>query len=188
MPVNPSKRTTVIMAGTGGRGVLAAARTLAAAAASRYPYVSWLPSYAVSQRGGSCECTVSFSPDYIACPLVLRSESVVVFDVSQLKAFEDRVRTGGTLIIESTDTNFTLERKDITVYRVPALKLANDTGDASSLNFVLLGAYLRSCGMPVADVQAEIRKKYSAKEPVAASNLRALDAGWQFLCKATGGA
>lgn len=182
MQVEESQRTTVIMAGTGGRGVLAAARALASAAATQYPYVSWVPSYAVSQRGGSCECTVSFSPRYIPCPLALRSESVMVFDISQLQAFEERVRPGGVLIVESTDARAAPQRKDITIHRVPALKLASESGDAASLNFVLLGAYLRaSRSLAVEQVQAEIHKKYGGKESVAATNIRAIDAGWRFL-------
>lgn len=172
----------VIMAGTGGRGVLVAARTFALAATSCYPHVSWLPSYAVAQRGGQCECTVVFSAKEVASPLVLKAGAVVIFDSAQLKPYEGRVRPGGMLVVESTDLENNVSRQEFEVYRVPALKLAADLGEVASLNFVLLGAYLEATGaLPVEAVEAEIRKRYAAREAVVASNLRALSKGREFL-------
>ncbi|MEW6034170.1 MAG: 2-oxoacid:acceptor oxidoreductase family protein [Chloroflexota bacterium] len=172
----------VIMAGTGGRGVLVAARTLALAATSCYPHVSWLPSYAVSQRGGQCECTVVFDTEEVASPLVLRSGAAVIFDSVQLKPYEGRVHPGGVLVVESTDLENKVNIQGVGVYMVPALKLAAELGEVTSLNFILLGAYLGATGaLPVEAVEAEVRKRYAARKDVVTGNLRALSKGLEFI-------
>lgn len=63
-------RGDVIVTGLGGSGVLTIGTMLAEAATTRYKNVTWFPSYAISKRGGLCECTVVFSNDEVASPLL----------------------------------------------------------------------------------------------------------------------
>ena len=73
MEQNGRARNEVLMAGIGGMGVLVSGQVLLEAAFQRYEHVSYVSSYGFARRGGLCECTVVFSDEKIASPLLDRS-------------------------------------------------------------------------------------------------------------------
>ncbi len=142
LEVNSSTKKEVIMAGTGGRGVLLAGEILLHAAAAEYEHVAYFPSYGTSMRGGHVECTVILSNERIGSPLLPQADVVVIFDNVKLSEFEGRVRPGGMLILESTGLTQEPARSDIKVTKIPAVEIANTSGDIRTANLILLGAYV----------------------------------------------
>ena len=118
------ERVEVMMAGLGGMGVLTAGQLVAYAALQKYKYVSWVPSYGASMRGGLCECSVIFSNQEIESPLLDQVATVILFDGSQYKTLENRVSPGGVLIVESAGLKDAQNRKDIKLLPVAGLELA----------------------------------------------------------------
>jgi len=131
------------MAGIGGRGVLLVGHILAKAALAQYPHSLWYPTYAGAMRGDVCECTVVLSDEEIASPLLPQAQTVMVFEASQLKPFEPRVRPGGNLIYETAGVKEGVSRRDIKVFPVNALELAVRLGNPQVANFIFLGFYLK---------------------------------------------
>ncbi len=138
------KRGEVIFSGIGGGGVLLAGEILAQAANTAFEHVVWFPNYSGAVRGGPSECSVIFSDEEIASPVLSRLQAVVLLDPSQLKAYEDRVRPGGMLIVESAGLQQDAARDDITTIKVPALESARAMGNHRGANFILLGVYIKS--------------------------------------------
>lgn len=172
-------RHEVIIAGVGGKGALAAGLLLAQAALTEYKYVVWFPSYASSMRGAPSECTVIFSSQEIASPILPQAKTLILLAPSYLPAMQKRVRAGGTILSESAGFPLVTERKDIKFLTLPALDVAQRLGDLRVANLVLLGAYLGiSRALPSHLVMTEIEKKFSGEE--ALRNKQALLGGMKL--------
>jgi len=179
MEKKSSVRGEVIIAGLGGSGVLTAGTLLAEAAVTRYKNVTWFPSYAISKRGGLCECSVIFSDDNIASPLLSQADRVIVTEAAQFRDFKDRVRPGGTMVVEKTGLEAKAEAKDIRVIEIPAIKTAISLGGTSrGANLVLLGALVEESKVISAElIEQQIKKTYAQKKSVQKANLEAFQKG-----------
>ncbi len=172
------ERGEVIFTGIGGGGVLLAGECTVQAARKAYEHLVWFPNYSAAVRGGPCECTVVFSDEAIASPVLSRVQTVVVLDPAQLAASEKRVRPGGTLIVESTGLTESATRDDITVIEVPALQQARDAGNVRGTNFILLGWYVGTTGLiDPALVEEYLNTKFGGNAKAAASNVEAFRMG-----------
>jgi len=173
-------RHEVIMAGVGGRGVLMAGLLLAQAAMAEYRNVLWFPSYASAMRGGPCECTVVLSHNSIASPILPQARAVIVMETSQVKPFENRVKPGGVMVVESTALSQKVERKDISVIYVPGIEKAVALGNPQVSNLFLLGAYLEA-GKVISPeaIEGVLEKRLSdrGQEELLSINKRALREG-----------
>lgn len=170
------------MAGVGGRGVMLISKLLAEAAFSKYNHVTWSPSYFTTMRGGSAQGTVVFSDEEIASPIIGQADVVMVVDPSQLKDFMTRVKPGGIIIVESTGIEDKVERKDITVIDIPAMKIAQEMGSMQAANLILLGAYIQLIkDIPVELIEQVLEKKFAGKEHGLALNINALREGVKLM-------
>jgi len=175
-------RTDVIMAGLGGMGVLMAGQILSRAALKKYQHVSWLPSYGVEKRGGLCECTVIFSHEEIASPLLDQAHTVVVFDGAQFKTFEPRVRTGGIMLVENTGLQDEREKKDYELLRIPGLEVAVTMGESQVNNLILLGAYIATCKtLPPELIEEELERRFATKKAIFERNQRVFRKGLELI-------
>jgi len=178
MDKETNKRADLIIAGLGGQGILMGGKLLATAAMSQYKNSLWLPSYASRVRGGPSECTVIFSDDDIDAPVLSKADVVMLVDPPQFKLFEKRVRPGGYLVVESAGLTETIERDDIQMVPVPALKMAIDMGVRRASNMILVGVYIGITNAISVDlVEAELKKRFTKKEKVLSSNLNGFRKG-----------
>ena len=175
----------VIVAGLGGGGVLTSGILLAEAAVNKYKNVTWFPSYAISKRGGFCECSVIFSDSEIASPLLSQAEGMVVADPAQFKDYENRVRPGGTMVVENAGLKVKSKRKDIKIIEIPAIETAiKISGSSRGANIVLLGAFVELTQIISPElVKQQIEKTYAGKEKVQKSNLQAFEEGRSIIRK-----
>jgi 2-oxoglutarate ferredoxin oxidoreductase subunit gamma len=175
------KRNEVLMAGIGGMGVLSSGQVLLEAAFHSFGYVSFIASYGFARRGGLCECTVIFSEDKIASPVLDRAQVVMVLDSAQFAGFEHRVRPGGIIIAEEAGLNADRKREDYSLYSFPCLDIANSMGSIQSKNFIMLGAYTVLTGSVSPDViRDDLQKRYQKNEKVLRANLDAYERGLEL--------
>ena len=178
--LSPS-RVEVIMAGIGGMGVLMAGQLLSWAAIQRYEYISWAPSYAVARRGGLCECTVVCSHEEIASPLLDQAQALLIFEGSQFKTFEHRVRPGGIIIVECAGLKDEPSREDYRLLKVAGMEIAIDMGEAVVNNLILLGVFIEMMDtVPPEFIEIELDKRYGKKEAVLARNKKAFKKGLEL--------
>ncbi len=172
-------RGEVIMTGLGGGGILTAGTLLAEAATTKYKNITWFPSYAISKRGGFVECTVIFSNDEIASPLLSQADGVIVADSAQFRDFENRVRPSGTMIVESAGLEAKAIRNDIKAIEVPAVETAiRLSGGSRGANLVLLGAFIEATKiLPAELIKQALEKSFAGKEKILKSNLASFEEG-----------
>ena len=169
----------VIIAGFGGQGVLFAGQLLAYAAMDKGKEVTWIPSYGPEMRGGTANCTVVISDQEIGSPFVKNPSAVIAMNLPSLDKYENSVKTGGILVVNTSMVNRKVERDDITVVSIPANEIAEDVGSKRAVNMVMLGALLENIDILPLDaleaaLEAHLPERHKKLLPV---NLEALRQG-----------
>ena len=174
-------RRDVIIAGLGGMGVLMAGQILSCAALNKYRHASYLPSYAVERRGGLCECTVIFSDEDIPSPIIDQSQTVMLFDGSQLKTFEPRVRPGGMMLVENSGFQDEQEGRNYKLFRIPGMEIATSLGGIQVSNLIMLGAYVVITeAVPQQLVEEELEKRFAKRGSMLEQNQEAFRKGLEL--------
>jgi 2-oxoglutarate ferredoxin oxidoreductase subunit gamma len=133
---------SVIMSGFGGQGILLMGQLLCYAGMHEGLKVTWMPSYGPEMRGGTANCTVMLSSIRIGSPVTHYPSSLVAMNKASLQKFEPTIQAGGFLVINSSLVDRHSQRRDLTVVRVPANKIAEEAGALQVTNMAALGAYV----------------------------------------------
>ena len=178
-------QTEIVIAGFGGQGVLFAGQVLAYAAMDNGKEVTWIPSYGPEMRGGTANCTVVIADEEIGSPIVRNPTAVLAMNQPSLEKYEPRVIENGTLIINSSLIDQTVERADLRCVKIPANEIAESLGDKRMTTIVMIGALLTE--IPVltiesieATLQTHLPERHKKLLPV---NFQALRAGADFVRK-----
>ena len=131
-----------IFAGFGGQGMLLIGKFLAMACMLDGKHVSWLPSYGPEMRGGTANCSVIVSDEDVASPMVDMADVIVAMNLPSLDKFEDKVRPGGLLIVNSSIIDRKVERTDIDVVYCNAMHIAEEVKNPKGANVAILGALM----------------------------------------------
>lgn len=133
---------SIIIAGSGGQGILFLGRMLTSASMLEKKEVTWFPSYGAEMRGGTANCTVIISDEMIGSPVVMISDILIVMNRASLERFLPSLRKKGELFYDSSLITEQLARRDIMAVPVPATNIAGDMGNPKSANMVMLGAFI----------------------------------------------
>ncbi len=155
--------TEIIISGFGGQGVLFAGKCLAYGAMMKNIEISWLPSYGPEMRGGTANCSVCLSDKPIGSPLVTEPDILIAMNEPSVDRFIGSVKSGGILIYDSGMTDKEILRQDITVFAVPAAKLADENNLGGMGNIVLLGKALRECAQKLFGIDEKTLSEAFAK-------------------------
>jgi indolepyruvate ferredoxin oxidoreductase beta subunit len=151
------EKTSIVLTGVGGEGVVTAANLLGKAAVKAKLNVFVSEIHGMAQRGGSVNCTVRignvFGPLIASgtADAILSSEPVETLRYIQYSNKNTKIITSITPIIPFTvsigmekypDTNLVF--KELSnygeLYKIDAVKIAQDAGSLVTKNIVLLGA------------------------------------------------
>ena len=144
-------KETLIIAGFGGQGVLSMGKILAYSGVMQDFEVTWMPSYGPEMRGGTANCSVIVSDEPVASPLVDKADVIVAMNRPSLDKFEDHVKPGGVLVINSSIIDRKAVRDDIQVVYCDANAIAESIGNPKGANVAILGAVLEK--VPVTTVE-----------------------------------
>ena len=144
-------KETLIIAGFGGQGVLSMGKILAYSGVMQDFEVTWMPSYGPELRGGTANCSVIVSDDPVASPLVDKADVIVAMNRPSLDKFEEHVKPGGVLVINSSIIDRKAVRDDIQVVYCDANAIAESIGNPKGANVAILGAVLEK--VPVTTVE-----------------------------------
>ncbi len=133
----------IIIAGFGGQGIMSLGQMLCYSGMQEGREVSWLPSYGPEMRGGTANCQVIISKDDVASPIISSADTVIAMNLPSLDKFEDHIKKGGKLFINSSLISKKAARNDIDVYYIPANEIADKLGNTRVAGMVILGAYLK---------------------------------------------
>jgi 2-oxoglutarate ferredoxin oxidoreductase subunit gamma len=189
-------KTEIIFAGHGGQGVLELANNVSYLEVLRGRHVAYTPSYGPESRGGKVKCYVVFSDGVIDSPIVEEPDYLVVMNIPSMD-YVPLLRSGGTLLMNSSLILSGPEREDIVTIRVPATGIADglkgmEAGGIQDTrivgNSVMLGAYLAVTGESLDTELLErvfghfLTDRKAASIPI---NLEAARRGYQFIADAT---
>lgn len=133
----------VIAAGFGGQGVMSLGKLLAYAGMIEEKQVSWLPSYGPEMRGGTANCGVIVSDNFIGSPVVAEDATcLIAMNKPSLDKFEIDVISGGKILINSSLIKEKITRTDVEAFYIDANTIAESCGTVKAANMVMLGAFL----------------------------------------------
>lgn len=171
-----------IFAGFGGQGVLSMGLNLAQAAMLEGKNVTYLPSYGAEVRGGTANCTVAVSDEEIASPVASSPDFIIAMNQPSLVRFQNQIRSGGVLFINSSLIEAEISRGDIDIVRVPANSIAEKLGSPRSANMVMMGAFTKKSSIvSVSSVIEGLKSALKDKQKLIAINEKALMAGYDLL-------
>lgn len=171
---------SLLIAGFGGQGVILIGQLLGYAATAAGKNATYYPAYGAEQRGGTANCTVVISDAEIGSPVVTKLDTVIVMNEPSLTRFEEWVKPGGTIIVNSSLIGRKVGRSDIKAVYVPANEIAEKMGSDKIANMVILGSYLAESNvLPVEALIATMQDKLAAKAKFLPMNEAAIQAGIQ---------
>jgi len=137
----------VIMAGTGGQGIMIMGQLLAHAAMTEDYEVVWFPSYGPEARGGTADCTVIISSEEIGSPISSSPDTLIGMHQFLFDRFQPTVKAGGRIIVNSSLIDVSTVRDDCEVLSIDANVIAEKLGNPRGANMVVLGAYSALTGV-----------------------------------------
>ena len=169
----------VLIAGSGGQGIIFAGRLLAKTAMEAGWHVACAVSYGPEMRGGTANSTVIISSDPIGSLVVVRPTIAIVMNEPSLVKFEPKVAPGGLLIANQSLVTTISRRTDIKACYVPATRLAKELGKSAVANVILLGTLLTLRPVVAANTISQVLSQvlHSATEELRHINQQALELG-----------
>ena len=168
------------IAGFGGQGVMSVGVLLANSAVNENLYSTWLPSYGPEMRGGTANVSVIVSTKRIGSPLVDKPNVLIALNAVSLDSFEESVKPGGVIIVNSSLVNRKVKRKDVRVYYIPATEIAKNIGLGATVGVVMLTVYALISGCIELDTIKDILPNVIKKEGLIGYNLKAIEVGEKY--------
>ena len=145
-------RTTIQFCGFGGQGIVLSSVILGTAAVTKAGLNGvQTQSYGSEARGGECQAELILSQGPINSPLAERVDILVAMSQSALNKYLERLRPGGTLIIDpelvDVPAAYTGGQGGKSLAQVPATRIASDLGARIAANMVMLGFLQQATGI-----------------------------------------
>lgn len=172
-------KSELIFSGIGGQGTILMGQYVCFAASEKGYNVTLAPAYGQEKRGGRASCQVVISEE-MDSPVISAADTILVLDEASFDDYEDRVKPGGTLIVNTSMVSRKSDRTDIRVIEVPFTAIATDLGNPKSSNMVALGAVAKTLDLiGLDDLRAVIKQRM--KPALVDINIKALEAGYNTL-------
>jgi 2-oxoglutarate ferredoxin oxidoreductase subunit gamma len=136
-PSEPTKQ--ILLAGSGGQGVILAGKLLAAAAVAEGFNATYIPSYGPEVRGGTACCNVKIGRRHIGSPIVEDATLLVVMNQPSYEAYSHLLRKGSTLVVNSSLVPEVRKHPGVKILALELTKIAADMGSLRSANMLVFG-------------------------------------------------
>jgi len=150
-------KTSVMISGAGGQGVVSIAMILSECAA-KIGHCTCLPEHGPEQRGGYSRCTVVVSDGEIYSPMPKKFNFVIAMDDPSAKKYAPQLEPGGLAILNADLVPPTPGENKLFV---PAETIAAELGSPRAFNVVLLGALVGVSNiLPEALIEGALKEKF----------------------------
>ncbi len=128
------------IAGFGGQGVILATQILGRAAAIHDGlHATMTQSFGPEARGGACSAQLIVSDEPVLYPYVTRADVLVAMSQEACTKFSPEVKPGGILIVEQDLVRMQQPPDGVSVFCLPATRMAEELGKRVVQNIVMLG-------------------------------------------------
>lgn len=173
--------TKIICAGVGGQGVLTLGSVIAEAAAYQGKFVTWVPEYEGTMRGGSSMTKVKLSDEPLISPLIEQIDILVALDERPLKALINDVVKGGYVIVEESLVPDFDAPEGVTVVKVPAVRIAEEAKNPKGMSIAMVGAVVATAELFPYDLTEEALVDYFDHKGIPVDkNKVVFEAGYNF--------
>ncbi|MEW6556470.1 MAG: 2-oxoacid:acceptor oxidoreductase family protein [Elusimicrobiota bacterium] len=167
----------IIIAGSGGQGIMFFGTLLCNVAVSQNKYTTFFPSYGAEIRGGFASCSVIISDEEIGSPIVTNPSILIVMNQQSFSRFSPKIKKDGLLFVNSSLVESFLEN----AIKIPATETASDIGDVRVANMVMLGKLISTTTLfPVEIVTDIIKNTFSTRNNLLDTNLTAFMRGTEL--------
>ncbi len=172
-----------ILAGFGGQGILLAGTILANSFMLDGKNVTWYPCYGAEMRGGTVNCEIVVSDTEVSSVHKKDCDCALVLNQQSFDRFVKNVKSGGTIVANSTLVAETRPRDDINYIFAPMGEIANKLGSNKVTNVVSLGVLASVFDVLSKDaLKLAIEKVLGAKKhELLPLNMKALECGYDAL-------
>ncbi|MCS7151521.1 MAG: 2-oxoacid:acceptor oxidoreductase family protein [Endomicrobia bacterium] len=175
----------IFIAGSGGQGVLTIGRLIALSAADEDKYVTYYPSYGAEIRGGTANCMVKISSNFIYSPIIEIPSITIIMNMPSYVKFINKLLPSkflflnSSLIDEITKISDIYKEKSLKIFKISATDIANKIGSSVVANIIMLGAVIKATKIieNINTVKNVIVKNF--KEKFWELNFKALNAGME---------
>lgn len=136
----------ILIGGFGGQGIMLMGKLLAYGAIYEGLEVTFFPSYGPEMRGGTANCTVIISDQMIGSPIRNNFTTLMAMNQASLDKFSDQIKTNGIIVFNETLIDTHPARSDVKIVKIPATKIAMDSGNPQTANMVALGGLIGALG------------------------------------------
>jgi 2-oxoisovalerate ferredoxin oxidoreductase beta subunit len=173
------------LAGAGGDGAQTAAMLIAHAAIHEGFDATHIPSYGPESRGGTSYADVRIALDEVLSPAVTTPDILVAFNAPSLAKFGPHVRTGGTIVYDSSViTEKPRLQSGASIVGVPCTEIAVGLGKNVVKNIVALGALQAATRLLPAQVFIDaIRLMLKSRPALVPINEEAFSRGAEYCAK-----
>jgi indolepyruvate ferredoxin oxidoreductase beta subunit len=187
--------TNILVAGTGGQGVMTATEILAQAAIAMGFDVKKTEVAGMAQRGGVVNSHLRFGKRVLS-PVIPAGEADVLlaFEAAEALRWMHEVRPNGVILVNTLrlsppvvssglfaypdDPVAALRASGRAVYAFDAGEIARDLGEIKLINTIMLGAISDHLPFPPEELKERIVASFRDRKPaLAETNARAFDAG-----------
>jgi 2-oxoglutarate ferredoxin oxidoreductase subunit gamma len=150
------EKREIRLAGFGGQGIILSGHILGKAASLfENKNAVFTQSYGPEARGGSCSADVVIAEGPIYYPKVSEPDVLVLMSQGALQTYGNCIGPEGVLILDADLVNLAEDPQGMTVYRVPATRIAEEMGKKIVANIVMLGAVAALAGVVTYDSMKE---------------------------------
>ncbi|UMZ73931.1 2-oxoacid:acceptor oxidoreductase family protein [Natranaerofaba carboxydovora] len=181
----------ILMAGSGGEGILSMGQLLAYAAMHEGKEVSWIPSYGPEMRGGTANCSVIISEEEIASPMINYPDILVAMNQESMDKFLPDVKPGGIVFFENKiskalDDKIQKFETEMEMVALSLKKEAKGLGDSRLKNTVVLGAIANKTEVvSFRAIEKSLEKVFIKKgKTIIDENKKALEKGYELVMTA----
>ena len=176
------KTSKILIAGFGGQGILFSGKALAFTGLKAGMEVSWLPSYGPEMRGGTANCSITLSDTPIGSPIVDKPDILIAMNLPSLEKYLFETEKGGFIVYDSSLINKQVERADVSIFGIPATKLASDNGLNGLANMIIMGKAIKETNVLTLDqLKNSLAQMVPAKKAeLLEKNIKAIELGYNF--------
>jgi 2-oxoglutarate ferredoxin oxidoreductase subunit gamma len=153
----------IIIAGSGGQGIMLLGKVIAEAAMLEKKFVTWLPAYGAEVRGGTANCMVIISDEEIGSPLIIEADSMIIFNEPSFQRFKSKIKNKGIILVNSSLVGDT-SRANAEIKNIPFTDAAFKLGNIKAANMVALGAFVAKTGLVSNKTVLEVIKAMVPKD------------------------
>jgi 2-oxoglutarate ferredoxin oxidoreductase subunit gamma len=170
------ERYEVVLAGSGGQGLVVSGMMVAEAAMLEGKNVVQTVSYGIATRGGFSMAEVIIDTDEIIFQQVEEVDIALVLTEEAMEKFSSLAEGGASVFYDST---LVKAREGDRLFGYPFLEMASGIGNAGTANTIALGLIARKTGMVLPEsIALVLRGRFSGR--VLNMNMTALQKGMEL--------